>query len=168
MQKLGSVQFSSLTQSWLTHCDPMDCSLPGFPVLHQLPELAQTHVHQVSDAIQPSHPLSPPSSPAFSLSQHQGIFQWVSSSHQVANVFSFSIRPTNEYSGNRFPLGLTGFIYLQSKEISRGLSNTMVQNHPFFGAQSSLWSNSHIHKRLLKKHSFDYTDLGWQSNVSAF
>ena len=75
MQKLGSVQFSSLTQACLTHCDPMDCSMPGLPVLHQLPELAQTHVHQVTDAIQPSHPLSSPSSPAFSLSQHQGLFQ---------------------------------------------------------------------------------------------
>ena len=62
-------------QSCPTLCDPMDCSTPGFPVLHHLPELAQTHVHSVSDAIQPSHPLSPPSPPAFSLSQHQGLFQ---------------------------------------------------------------------------------------------
>ena len=99
MQKLWSVQFSSLTQACLTHCDPMDCSMPGLPVLDQLPELAQTHVHQVTDAIQPSHPLSSPSSPAFSLSQHQGLFQWVNSLHQVANVFSFSISPTDEYSG---------------------------------------------------------------------
>ena len=64
----------------------MDCSMPGFPVHHQLPELAQTHVHQVSDAIQPSHPLSSPSPPAFNLSQDQGLFQWVSSSHQVAKL----------------------------------------------------------------------------------
>ena len=67
-------KFSSV-QSCLTLCDPMDCSTPGFPVHHQLPEFAQIHVHQVGDAIQPSHPLSPPSSPAFSLSQHQGLFQ---------------------------------------------------------------------------------------------
>jgi len=77
---------------------------PGLPVHHQLPELAQTHVHQISDAIQPSHPLSSPSPPALNLSQHQGLFQWVSSSHQVAKVlesfsFSFSISPSNEYSG---------------------------------------------------------------------
>ena len=73
------VQFSSVTQSCVTLCDPMDCSMTGFPVHHQLLELAQTHVHQVSDAIQPSHPLSSPSPPAFNLFQHQGIWktqQW--------------------------------------------------------------------------------------------
>ena len=70
-----SVQFSSVAQSRLTLCDPMDCITPGFPVHHRLPELAQTRVHQVGDAIQPSHPLSSPSPPAFNLSQHQGLFQ---------------------------------------------------------------------------------------------
>ena len=80
------VQFSSVAQLGLTICDPMDCSTPGFTVHHQFPELAQTHVHRVGDAIQPSHPLSSPSPPAFNLSQHQGLFQWVSSSHQVAKV----------------------------------------------------------------------------------
>ena len=83
------IQFSSVAQSCLTLCDPMDCSMPGFPVHHQLPELAQSHVHRVSDAIQPSHPLSSPSSPAFNLSQRQGLFKWVSSSHQVAKVLEF-------------------------------------------------------------------------------
>ena len=82
----------SLSRVWL--CDFTDCSMPGFPVHHQLPELAQTHVHQVSDTTQPSHPLSSPSPPAFNLSQHQGLFQRVSSLHQV----SFSISPSNEYS----------------------------------------------------------------------
>ena len=76
----------SVTQSCLTLCDPMDCSTPGFPVLHSLLEFAQTHVHLVGDAIQPSHPLLPPSPPAFNLSQLQGLFQWVSFSHQVAKV----------------------------------------------------------------------------------
>ena len=71
-------KFSSVTQSCLSLCDPMDCSMPGFPVYHQLPELAQTHVRQVSDALQPSHPLSSPSPPAFNLTQHLGLFQWVS------------------------------------------------------------------------------------------
>ena len=70
----------------LTFCDPMDCSMPGFPVLHYLPELAQIHIHWVSDAIQPSHPLLSPSSPTLNLSQHQGLFQWVGSSHEVAKV----------------------------------------------------------------------------------
>ena len=95
-----SWEFSSVTQSCLTLCNPMEGSMPGFPVHHQLPELAQTHVHRVSDAIQPSHPLSSPSPPAFNLSQHRGLFQWVSSSHQVAKVLaSFSISPSNEHSG---------------------------------------------------------------------
>ena len=70
-----SVQFSSVAQLCLTLCDPMDCNMPGFPVHHQLPELAHTHVHRVGDAIQPSHPLSSPSPPAFNLSKHQGLFQ---------------------------------------------------------------------------------------------
>ena len=79
-------QFSSVAQSCLTLCDPMDCSTPGFPVHHQLPELAQTHVHRVCDAIKPSYPPLFPSPPAFNLSQHQDLFQWVSSLHQVAKV----------------------------------------------------------------------------------
>ena len=82
--KFSSVQFSWVAQSCLTLCNPMDCSTSGFPVHHQLPELAQTHVYQVGDALQPSHPPSSPSPPAFSLSQHQGLFQWVGSSYQVA------------------------------------------------------------------------------------
>ena len=72
-------------------CNPMDCSTPGFPILHHLPEFAQTHVHWVSDAIQPSHPLSSPS-PASNLSQHQGLFQWVSSSHQVPKVLELQLQ----------------------------------------------------------------------------
>ena len=77
----SSVQFSSAVQLCPALCDPMDCSTPGFPVHHQLPEFTQTYVHQVSDAIQPSHCLSSPSPPTFNLSHHQGLFQWVSSSH---------------------------------------------------------------------------------------
>ena len=90
----------SVAQSSSTICDPMDHSKPGFPVLYHLPELAQTHVHWVSDAIQPSHALSSPS-PAFNLSQHWGLFQWVGSSHQVAKVLKLqlSISSSNEQSG---------------------------------------------------------------------
>ena len=80
-------------QSCPTLCDPMDCSMPGFPVHHQLPELAQTHVHRVSDAIQPSYPLSSPSLPAFNLSQHRCLFQWVSSSHQLAKILKLQLQP---------------------------------------------------------------------------
>ena len=83
---IGSVQFSSVAQSCPTLCDSMDCSMPGFPVQHQLLEVAQTHVHWVGDAIQPSHPLSSPSPSVFNLSQHQGLFQWVGLSHQVTIV----------------------------------------------------------------------------------
>ena len=84
--------FSLVTQLCPTLCDPMDCSTPGFPVHHQLPELTQTHVHCVGDAIQPSHPLSSPSPPAFNIYQHQGLFQGVSSSHQVAKVLEFQLQ----------------------------------------------------------------------------
>ena len=86
-----SVQFSPVTQSCPTLCDPMNRSTPGLPVHHQLPEFTQTHVHQVSDAIQPSHPLSSPSPPAPNPSQHQSLLQWVNSSHEVAKVLEFQL-----------------------------------------------------------------------------
>ena len=76
----------------MTLCNSMDCSTPGFPVCQQLPELVQTHVHWVDDGIQPSHPLLSPSPPAFNLSQHQGLFQWVSSSHQVAKILELQLQ----------------------------------------------------------------------------
>ena len=93
---------SSVAQLCLPVCDPINCSTPGLPVLHQLPEFTQTHVHWVGDAIQPSHPLSFPSSPAPNPSQHQGLFKLVNSLHEVAEVlefFSFSISPSNEHPG---------------------------------------------------------------------
>ena len=85
-------QFSSGPQSCPTLCDPMDCSTPGLPVHHQLPEFTQAHVHRVGDAIQPSHPLSSPSPPALNLSQHQGLFQWVRSFHHVPKVLEFQLQ----------------------------------------------------------------------------
>ena len=87
-----SVQFSSVAQSCPTLCDPMSCSTPGLPVHHQLPEFTQPHIHQVSDAIQPSHPLSSPSPPAPNPSHHQSLFQWVNSSHEVAKVLEFQLQ----------------------------------------------------------------------------
>ena len=86
-----SVQFSSVTQSCLTLCDSLNCSMPGLPVHHQLLEFTQTQVHRVGDAIQPSHPLSSPSPPAPNPSQHQSLFQWVNSSHEVAKVLEFQL-----------------------------------------------------------------------------
>ena len=82
----------SVSKSYLTLCNPKDSSTPDFPVIHYFPEFAQTHVHWINDAIQPSHPLSPPSPPALSLSQHQGLFQWVSSSHHVAKVLELQLQ----------------------------------------------------------------------------
>jgi len=87
----SSVQFSSVTQSCLTLCDPINRSMSGLLVHHQLPEFTQTHVHRVSDAIQPSHPLLSPSPPAPNPSQHQSLFQWVNSSHEVAKVLEFQL-----------------------------------------------------------------------------
>ena len=87
----GIVQFSSVAQLCPTLCNPMNCSTPGLPVHHQFPEFTQTHVHRVGDTIQPSHPLSSPSLPAPNPSQHQSLFQWVSSSHQVAKVLEFQL-----------------------------------------------------------------------------
>ena len=132
--------FSSVVQSCPTLCNPMDCSMPGLPVHHQLPELAQPHVHRVGDAIQPSHPLSSPSPPDFNLAQHQGLFKWVSSLCQVAKVLEFpalaSGLPMNIQDWS--PLGWTGWISFQSKELSRVFSNTTVQKQQFFWAQLSL------------------------------
>ena len=132
-------QFSSVAQSSPTLCDPMDCSTPGFPVHHQLLELNQTHVHWVGDAILRSHPLSSPSPLSFSLSQHKGLFQWVSSSHQVAKVLEFHLQHQSFQwiFRTHFPFGWTGWISLQSKGPSRVFSNTTVQKHQFLGAQLS-------------------------------
>ena len=150
---LSSVQFSSIAQSCPTLCHPIVCSTPGLPVHHQLPEFTQTHVHWVSDAIQPSHPLLSPSPPAFNISQHQGLFKWVSSSHQMAEVLEFQLQHQSfQWTlQDWFPLGRTGWISLQSKGLSRVFSNTTVQKHQFFSAQLSLQSNSHIHTWLLEK-----------------
>ena len=96
---LFSLQFISVAKLCLTLCDLMDCSTPGFPVHHQLPELAQTHVHRVGDAVQPSHSQSSPFPPAFNLSQHQGLSQGVSLPIRWPKYWSFSISASNEYSG---------------------------------------------------------------------
>ena len=107
----GSVQFSSVTQLCPTLCNPMNHSTPGLCVHHQLPESTQTHVHWVGDAIQPFHPLSSPSPPAFNLSQHQGLFQWVSSSHQVAKVLEFQLQHQS-FQKSCFRTEITKFIQL--------------------------------------------------------
>ena len=146
---MSSVQFSSVTQSCLILCDPMNCSMPGLLVHHQLPEFPQTHVHRVGDAIQPSHPLASPSPPAFHLSQHQGLFQWVSSLQQVAKELNFSLSiiqfflmlfiPMNIQDWS--PLGWTGWISLQPKGLSRVFSSTTIWKLQFFGTQHICWDS---------------------------
>ena len=124
---------------------PIDCSRPDFPVFHYLLEFAQTHVHWISDAIQPSHLLSPPS-PAFNLSQHQSFpVSWLfaSGGQSIGTSASALVLPVNIQGW--FPLGLTSLIFLPPKGFSRVFSSTIVQKHQLFGTQPSLWSNSHIH-----------------------
>ena len=142
-------QFSSVAQSCPTLCDPMNRSLP---VHHHLPEFTQTHVHWVSDAIQPYHSLSPPFRPTPNPSQDQSfpmsqLFAWDGQSTGVSASASFLPKNTQGWS----PLELTGWISLQSKGLSRVFSNTTVQKHQFFGAQPSSQSNSHIHTWPLEK-----------------
>ena len=145
-------QFSSVTQSCATLCDPMDCSMPGIPVHQQLPEFSQTRVHWANDAIQPSNPLSLLSLPAFNLSQHQGLIKWVSSSYQVARIgVSASTSVLQKNIQDWSPLGWTGWISLKTTTLSRVFSKSTVRKHQFLGAQLSLYSNSHIHTWLLEK-----------------
>ena len=150
---IPSVQFSSIAQSCWTLCDPINCSTLGLPVHHQLPEFTETHVNWVGDAIQPSDPLLSPSASAPNPSQHQSLFQWVNSSHEVAKVLrvsaSTSVLPKNTQDWS--PLGWIGWMSLQSKGLSRVFSNTTVQKHQFFRAQLSSQYNSHIHTWLLEK-----------------
>ena len=135
----------SVTKLCSTVSDPVNCSSPGFPVLYYLPEFEQTHVCWVSDAIHPFHPLSSPSPPTLNLSQYQGLFQWIGSSHQVAKVLELQLQHQSFQWVFRidFLLRLTGLI-LQSRGLSRVFSNTTVQKHQFFGAQPSLWPNSNL------------------------
>ena len=160
-------QIRSVAQSCPTLCDPMNRSMPGLPVHHQLPEPTQTHVHQVGDIIQPSHSLSSPSPPAYNLSQHQGLFKWVSSLHQVAKVLelgasaSASVLLKNLQSW--FLLGLTGLI-LQSKELSRVFSSTTVQKHQFFSAQPS-----NVYKKLIYTYTHTRTcSILWSRSLFMF
>ena len=163
-----SLYYCSVAQLCLTISDPMDCSTPGLPVRHQLPGLAQTHVHRVGDAIQPSHPLSSPSPPAFNLSQHQGLFQWAGSSYQVANALEFQLQHQSFQWIFRFDFLWDWLVWspcsprdcqesptLQFKNIS-SLALRLLYG-PTLTSIHDCWKN----------HSFDYTDLCWQSGVSA-
>ena len=135
----GPPQFSSVAQSCLTLCNPMDCSTPAFPVHHQLTEFTQTHAHWVSDFIQPSHPVIPFSS-QLQYFKASGSFQmsqlFTSGGQSIGVSVTTSVLPMNIQDLS--PLGWTGWISLQSKGLSRVFSNTIVQKHQFLGAQLSL------------------------------
>ena len=139
-----SVQFS---HSVVSNClQPHGLRMPGFPVHHQLPELTQIHVHQVSDAIQPSHPLLSHSPPAFNLSQHHGLFmsQFFASGGQSIGVSVSALSPSNEHPGLiSFRMDWLDLLAVQGT--LKSLLQTIVQKHQFFGTQLSSHSNSHIH-----------------------
>ena len=140
-----SFQFSSVTESCPTLCDPVNRSTPGLPVHHQLPESTQTHVHCVGHAIQPSHPLSSPSTPALNLSQQQGLFHWVSSSHQVAKVLEFQLQHQSFQSIFRTDLLQDGLVEspcsprdsLKSLLQHHSSKASLLQRSPFFIVQLS-------------------------------
>ena len=160
--------FCSVTKSCLTLCDPMDYSTPGFPALHCPPEFAQIHVHWVSDGIQLSHFLLSPSPPALNLSQPQSLFQWVSPLHQVVRVLElqhqsfqsiFRVDFLEDWlvlfpcspRGSQEPLPAPQFKSINSSALSLLYGPSLTSIHDY-------WKN----------HSFNQTDLCWQSNVSAF
>ena len=150
--KICATQFSHLVVSnslW-----PHGLQHARLPCPSPTPGVYSNSCPWVGDAIQPSHPLLFPSPPALNLSQHQGVFQWVSSSRQMAKVLKFQLQHPSVLPMNIkdwYPLGWTGWISLQSRGLSRVFSHTTVQKHQFFGAQISLQSNSHIHTWLLEK-----------------
>ena len=148
-------RFSSVAQSSLS-LRSMVSSKPGFPVHHQVPEPAQTHVHRVSDAMQSSHPLSSASPLIFNLSQHKGLSQCISSLHQVAKVselYLHHVLPMN--IEDWFPLGWSGVIFLQSRGLSKVVSNTTDQKHQFFGIQLFHGLTLTSIYDYWKNHSFD-------------
>ena len=164
-----NVQCSSVAQLCPTLWDPMNCSTPGLPVHHKLPEFTQTHAHWVGDVIQPSHPLLS-SSPVSNPSQHQGLFHWVNSSHEVAKGLEFHLQHQSFQWTTRTDLLQDGLVGSPCSLRDSQQSSTTPQ---FKSINFSALSFPHsptltsIHDHW-KNHSLDQTDLCWQSNVSAF
>ena len=166
LRLLSSVQSLTCVRFY----NPMNRSTPGLPVHYQLPEFTQTHVHRVGDAIQPSHPLWSPSPPAPNPSQHQGLFQWVSSSHEVAKVLELQLQHQSFQWTPRTDLLEDGLVGSPcSPRDSQESSPTPQFKSINFSVLSFLHSLAltSIHDHW-KNHSLDQTDLCWQSNVSAF
>ena len=165
-ESMCSVQFSSVTV--MSDCNPMNQSTPGLPVHHQLPESPQIHVHWVSDVIQPFHPLSCPSPPALNLSQHQGLFQWVSSLHKVAKVleFQFQHQSFHEYSGLiTFRIDWPDILAGDSQESSPTSQFKSINTSMLSFLYSPTLTSIHDY---WKNHSFDKANLCQQSKVSYF
>ena len=152
----GIIQFSSVAHLCPVFCDPMDCSMPGLPVHHQLPELARIHVRWVGDAIQPSHPLSPPSPSAFNISQHQGLSQWVSSLHQMTKILEIQLQHQSfQWIFRKVSFRIDWFDLLAVQETFKSLLQhhsskaSTVLHSAFFTVQLT---SIHDH---WKNHSFD-------------
>ena len=160
----------SVVKSCLTLCDPMGCNTPGFPVLHYLLEFAQTHIRWIGDAIQPSHPLSSPSPPALSLSQQQGLFQWVSSSQQVAKILKLQLQHQTFQWIFRVDFPLDWGSDLLAVQMTL---NSLIQHH---NSKASILCDSAFFMIRLsgillnywENHGFECMDLCWQSDVSVF
>ena len=170
LNMFSDIQFSSVAQSCPNLCNPVNRSTPGFPVQHQLPEFTQTHIHRVSDAIQPSHPLPSPSPLSPNPSQHQGLFQWVNSSHEVAKVLEFQLQYHSFQRNPRSDLLQNGLVGSpcsprDSQESSPKPQFKSINSLVLSLLHSPTLTSTHDH---WKNHSLDYTDLCWQSNVSAF
>ena len=158
----------SITQLYLTLCDPMDCSMPGFPILHYLLEFAQTHVHWTGDAIQPSHPLLSLSPPSFNLSQHQDLFQRVGFWHQVARVLELQHQSFQWiFRVDFFEDWLVWFPCSpgDSQEYSPAPQFESIHSSVLNLLYGPTLTSVHVY---WENHSFDYTNLCWQSNISAF
>ena len=153
ISSVSSVQFSRSVVS--DSLRPMNRSTPGLPGHHQFSEFTQTHVHQVSDAIQPSHPLSSTSPPTLNLSQHQGLFKWVRSSHHVAKVLEFQLQHQSfqwTHPGLiSFRMDWLDLLAVQGTLKSLPQHHSSIEKHQFFGTQLSSQSNSHIHTWPLEK-----------------
>ena len=162
------VQFSSVAQSCLTFCNSMDGNTPRFPVHHQFPEPIQTHVHRVGDAIQSSHPLSSPSPPAFNLSQHQGLFKWGGSSHQVAKVLEFQL----QHQSFQW-IFKTDFLCMDWLDLLavQGTVESLLQHHS--SKASLLWCSAFFivqlsHRYMTTGKTIALTKWTFVSNASAF
>ena len=165
--QLSSVQFSSVTQSCPTLCEPMNRSMPGLPVHHQLLEFTQTHTHRVCNAIQPSHPLSSPSPPVPNPSQHQRLFQWVNSSHEGAKVLEFQLQHQS-FQWEPISFKIDCWIPLQYKVLS-----SLLQHHILKASIlccSAFFTVQHSHPCMTtgESHCLDQMNLSWQSHLSSF